>query len=98
VFALCARAGSESLGRSVARSLQSGELVFFSMALVLSSPFSLTPRFNVPQQLNFQSVVTACCPATSGGAGAAAIDAPFPSFQLAEQHVSEEKISVPFSL
>jgi len=43
-------------------------------------------------------VVTACCPATSGGAGAAAIDAPFPSFQLAEQHVSEEKLSVAFSL
>ncbi|CAM6041320.1 unnamed protein product [Sphagnum compactum] len=56
------------------------------MAFVLSSPFRLTPRFNVPQQLNFQSVVPACCPATSGGAGAAAIDAPFPSFQLAEQH------------
>jgi hypothetical protein len=88
-----ARVGTESL----ARLLRSGKL-YFSMALVLSSPFRLTPRFNVPQQLNFQSVVTACCPATSGGAGAAAIDAPFPSFQLAEQHVSEEKLSVAFSL
>jgi hypothetical protein len=95
VFCLCARAQVAS--RSLARLLRSGKL-FFSMALLLSSPFRLTPRFNVPQQLNFQSVVTACCPATSGSAGAAAIDASFPSFQLAEQHVSEEKLSVPFSL